>query len=239
MQPLLVDKVYVVHVRSNKERERHMINELGAKDISFEFMNDGDIPDLTQALLDEYLSGEMSNKIGPEQSCAIKHLKIYERMIENNVARALILEDDVFLSDGFVEAANQVIQEWSQIEDANHALINLEASALNLVPNKERVEGKFIYSAKSGRCAGAYLMSLELAKSIIEEVKKNGCHQPIDWYHNHLANQGILSHYWSHPTIVVQGSHSGQMDSLIDHKKKGLFQQLLWKAGRWYKNKIQ
>ena len=37
-----VDKIYVVHVSSNKLREQHIKNELGRFNLPFEFMLKGD-----------------------------------------------------------------------------------------------------------------------------------------------------------------------------------------------------
>lgn len=240
--PIAVDKIYVVHVSSNLERETHMKRELGKFNLPFEFMIRGDIKDLTRELIDDYFIGEqMTGDFCAEQSCALKHIYIYERMIEDGVSDALIFEDDVFLKDNFIDVFNKCIQEFRSLslEEQNKGLINFEESTLRYVP-KDRVEdGKFLYAMDRSRCAGAYYLTGVLAKEVVADVRTGKCDKPLDWYHNTLVDRIHLQHYWCHPAIVQQGSHNGKMQSTIDSKKYGPVRQITWKISRWYKQKIR
>ncbi|MEZ4924618.1 MAG: glycosyltransferase family 25 protein [Crocinitomicaceae bacterium] len=240
--PIKADKVYVVHVSSNLEREEHMKQELGRFNIPFEFMLKGDLKDLSRELVDEYFSGDqMSGPFCAEQSCALKHIYIYQKMIEDGVGNALIFEDDVFLTDNFIEVFNQCIDEFSSLSEEirNKGLINFEESTLRYVPKERVKEGIVLYEMDRSRCAGAYFINSNLAKAIVNDVQVNKCDKPLDWYHNTLVDRIALKHFWCHPAIVQQGSHNGKMASTIDDKKHGGIRKITWKISRWYKQKIR
>lgn len=240
--PINVDKVYVVHVSTDTAREQHMKKELGKFNIPFEFMLKGDINDLTRDLVDDYFTGEqMTGDFCAEQSCALKHIYIYEKMLQDGVNDALIFEDDVFLKSEFVEVFNKCLDEFRSLpqEKQYKGLINFEESTLRYVPKDRLEEGKVLYEMDRSRCAGAYYLNANLAMEIAADVQKRKCDKPLDWYHNTLIERIDLQHYWCHPAIVEQGSHNGRMQSTIDNKKYGPTRQITWKISRWYKQKIR
>lgn len=241
--PISVDKVYVVHVSTDKAREQHMKDELGKYNIPFEFMLKGDKSAISATLVQEYFVGdEMASEVGTaQQSCSYKHLSIYEKMLEDGVEDALIFEDDVYLSDNFIEVFNKTIEELKVLpqEKQDKALINFENSTLQIVHPSNQKDGVHLYEAGKSRCAGAYYMNKSLAKSITDHRIANKCNKIIDWYHNELIEAIDLQHYWCHPPIVEQGSHNGTIQSLIDDKKFGPVRQITWKMSRWYKHKIR
>ena len=51
-----VDKVYVLSVKSFKDRIQHIKEEMGKHNIEFEFIFDYDIPELTPAILKKNFS---------------------------------------------------------------------------------------------------------------------------------------------------------------------------------------
>lgn len=241
--PINVDKVYVVHVSTDKEREEHMTAELNKFGIPFEFMLKGDKTDITPELIQEYFTGEEMGGMTPtaQQSCSYKHLSIYEKMLEDGVEDALIFEDDIYLSENFIEVFNNTIKELKALpqEKQDKALINFENSTLQIVHPSKQVEGKHLYESSKSRCAGAYYMNKALAKAITDHRIQHKCNKIIDWYHNVLVEEIDLQHYWCHPPIVEQGSHNGKIQSLIDDKKFGPIRQITWKISRWYKHKIR
>lgn len=240
--PISVDKIYVVHVSSNKEREEHMKQELGRFNLPFEFMLRGDIKDLSRELVDEYFTGEqMTGEFCAEQSCALKHIYIYEKMLQDGVKDALVFEDDVFLKENFIEIFNRCLEEFHALpqDKQDKGLINFEESTLRYVPKDRVKEGKFLYEMDRSRCAGAYYLNANLAKEVVNDAHTKKCDKPLDWYHNTLVERIDLKHYWCHPAIVQQGSHNGRMQSTIDDKKYGPLRQITWKISRLYKQKIR
>jgi len=147
----------------------------------------------------------------------------------------------VYLADNFIEVFNQTIKELKLLpqNEQDKALINFENSTLKIIHPSKQVEGQHLYSADKSRCAGAYYMNKNLAKSITDYRINNKCNKIIDWYHNELIAAIGLQNYWCHPPIVEQGSHNGRIQSIIDDKKYGLIRQFTWKISRLYKHKIR
>ena len=238
-----VDKVYVVHVSTDKLRQEHIQRELGKFNIPFEFMLKGDKSKISTEIIKEYFIGDEMGGLVPtaQQSCTYKHLFIYEKMLADGVNDALIFEDDVYLADNFIEVFNQTIKELKLLpqNEQDKALINFENSTLQIIHPSKQMEGQHLYRADKSRCAGAYYMNKNLAKSITDYRIDNKCNKTIDWYHNELIAAIGLQNYWCHPPIVEQGSHNGRIQSIIDDKKYGLIRQFTWKISRLYKHKIR
>ena len=240
---LNVDKIYVVHVSTDIVRKNHMDKELGRFNLDFEYMLKGDVPELTKEIIKDYFTGDEMGSQNPtaQQSCTYKHLSIYEKILKDGVDDALIFEDDVFLSDNFVEIFNKTIDELKSLpkKHQDSALINFENSTLQIIHPSKRVGGRCLYQSDRSRCAGAYYLNKNLAKSITDFRIKNKCNKIIDWYHNELIEGIGLQNYWCHPPIVEQGSHNGRIQSIIDDKKYGHIRQFTWKLKRFYQHKIR
>ena len=86
--------------------------------------------DLTPEWLDQWFGPPM-NVAQPRTSCCSKHLVAYQRMIRDGWNDALVLEDDMFLSEDFVERAEPEPEELrSRPGLAEAAYISLENSGL-------------------------------------------------------------------------------------------------------------
>jgi glycosyl transferase family 25 len=230
---LNIDAVFVVHVKHDLERETWMQQQLDRLGIAFRWMLEADLHELSPEIIEQYFSGdEMAGAPRPAHSCALKHLFIYRTMVQENIGSALILEDDAILSNNFVPLFNQMAEEWKSLPEAERdmALINLENSLQVWVPRQQRKKNQMLYAMPKGRATGGYMLSKPLAKRIWNHAQEQGCHRPIDWYHNDLSGMIGLKHYWAHPTCVEQGSHNGRWKSLVDHKPAGWFRQITWQV---------
>lgn len=232
--------VYVIHVRSAVDREALMRKQLDSAQIPFTFITEGDIADITPAIMERHFTGpRMSGPPAAVHSCAYKHLLAYRKLVESGESWALILEDDVYLAKNFTEKLSAILAEIPTTHQPEKALINLEGSMLKLVPIRDRKPDQHLYPMERGRAAGAYLLSAELAREILLDVERAKCPKPIDLYHNLLVERIGLAHYWSHPALAEQGSHNGKIASLIDQKPSGFWRQFTWQLQRLYKTYIR
>lgn len=104
------EKVLVLHVKKGyEERARHIEQMLHEKGIEFEYVTDGDKPDITADILDHYFADQM-HQVTAATSCALKHLYAYERILQNNWNGALILEDDMIFYKHFIPIFNKCMQ---------------------------------------------------------------------------------------------------------------------------------
>lgn len=216
-------KTYIIHVSTDQEREAHMRSLLEPLGFDYEFINFGDIKDLSEDIIGRYFEGEILEKKNL-MSCAFKHLYAYERILQEDQDWALVLEDDIFFTENALEVLDHIKNEI-QVTGIQNAIISLENSTLERVPKAQRKHGVFIYPAPKGRCAGAYLVDKQAAQNISNYLLKRRCSLPLDWFHNKMAEDQVFSFYWSEPTIAEQGSHNGKIKSYLDKGEKTSFDQ--------------
>lgn len=213
-------RIFVPHVKKNYEdRELHIDDMMSRMGLEFEYMLDGDISDIEQDsdMLSRYFDNRM---LVPSAavSCAVKHLLIYEKMVEQNIASALILEDDIFLSENFVEIFGHSMTQSREFDFPFY--IVYEATHLKFVPRSQRRHGVVIYPIEGVQCTGAYYINLATAAAILNQLKLEKCSLPIDIYLEKLNREGHFKTYWCHPAIAQQGSHNGMMTSSISPPRK-------------------
>ena len=224
---------YIIHVSDATEREKHINSQLKGKNLEAVFVCEGDKKDISKTILETYFSGEMA-KVNATVSCAYKHLLAYNKMLENNNKIALVLEDDIYFYDNFEIILEELLHEIKH-RNLDNFLLSIEDSTLTYVPNSKRKKGTLIYSAKSGRTAGAYLIDRKAAENILLNARNNKIDLPIDWFHNLCTDQKKINMYWSHPAVACQGSLDGSIPSLIDDKKFGFLKIWSFKVQKVHK----
>ena len=197
------------------------------------FVHDGDMDAISPTILNQFFSGELS-VLSPAVSCAYKHILAYKQILNSDDEIALILEDDIFLEKDFCAKLEKIIAEIKERKLANF-LISLEDSSLRYVKGSLLKINTMLYKAPYGRMTGAYLIDKKCAQNMVDEIIKNKCHLTIDWYHNHCSDIGLMTIYWVHPTIAIQGSLYGKIPSLIDGKKHGKIRAFAFSLTRIYK----
>jgi len=220
-------------VRGNKEREKHIKKQLKGTDLNYEFILEGNIEDIEEETLSTYFAGDMK-EVAPATSCALKHITAYERVVEQDVPFALILEDDIELLPEFNRILTKSLSEIKQ-NNLRNILVSYEDSNLKYVEGSIRKPNKVLYKKEKGRLAGAYGVDKAAAEAIVEYIKKNKCDQTIDWFHNKCAAEGLFDIYWAHPAIARQGSKAGEISSLIGRREDGLVRKISFELQKIYK----
>ncbi len=230
VEQLLVDCVYVIHVRSGAEdRAASIERQLARFGIAFEYVLEGDLEDLTPALLDRWFDGPM-HRVHPGTSCCYKHLVAYDRMRRDDRRDALVLEDDIFLDDNFVARLNTSLAELRAQHDAHPdtAFISLENSGLGRMEGV-RV-GTTLYRNDHGRDTGAYWLSRGAAMRFLEKAEAHRVSLATPHFHNTFFATGAVELWWREPAIAEQGSHNGKFDSLLTPRRTGLMRRPRWLA---------
>jgi glycosyl transferase family 25 len=150
---------------------------------------------------------------------SLSHFYAYKQ-ISDKYECALIFEDDVVLSDNFIDKLNNYM---SQLPENFDMLFigdgcNLHIENDKLIPNKNIYE-KCLYPTSWGgdgasRCCDSYIISKNCANKLCEYIKKsNKINLPIDWWLNVASRDNIFKVYWAEPTIVTQGTQNGLFTS--------------------------
>ncbi len=226
--------VFVIHALKGYEYHEERINKLfGENNISFEFVTDGDPKFIDKNVLNKYFRNDIERLPIGIISCTLNHIHAYERMVEKNIPYALVFENDPFFLGDIKKQLSSYSDEIENIEKG--FIISLENSTLRFPSYWQTKKGKNIYKANAGRMAGAYLIDLQGAKNILNNLADVKCHTVIDWWHNSLIENNVVDMHWVHPPITEQGSHNGQMSSTISSKPDNLLRKIKWKLNRFAK----
>ncbi|MDR3113588.1 MAG: phosphoribosylglycinamide formyltransferase [Endomicrobium sp.] len=242
-------KGYIIHVKGDAVREKHIREQIKNIDIFFEFILDGQPEDLTKEIVEKTFSGGMKNILnsGGETdyfnlgtaSCTYKHLLAYRDVVKSNIPFGIVFENDIVAEKNFNEMIFKVLDEIKS-RGLKNFIISLEDSMLRYVARSKRVNGRLIYrNPNLTRFAGAYLFDLEYAKNMLDYVDKKGCNDVIDWFINHRDREKIIDIYWLHPTIATGGTSCGKLSSYFECRRnmgfKRFFRRVSFTVQRAYK----
>ena len=210
---LNVDKVYVMHYRPLSERLTHIKKHLDEHSIEYSLFDMEPTNDLDDYFTDSFdlrksklssFPGNLPQKAVKvsEISLAYKHVRAIEDMVDNNIERALFLEDDVILCESFSKIANTFIDstpnDWDMIFPGNGCNLRIDSS--RLLPGKNAYKK----SHPATKCTDSYFIKLSAAKKIISTIKPFNI--AIDWELNYQLLHHNLNVYWFEPFLVQQGS---------------------------------
>lgn len=132
-----------------------------------------------------------------EIGCLLSHRAIYQKMVDENIDRAVILEDDVFLEDTFrqvLENIEQVGIEWDVIRFVGHGKV-FDIGYRQLAPLGDTHWLTRVPTSPSG--AYAYMLTRKAAKTFLHFMQKNWV--PVDIVHSRAWETGL-------ETLLVQPS---------------------------------
>lgn len=232
--------VFVLHVKQGyEERARHMEQMLAKHGIEFEYISDGDMPDLSAELQNRFFGSAEAPT--PHRSCAAKHLLTYEKIVREDIPYALIFEDDMFITERFDRTFEQALREMKQRHGATEPfLVGFEATCMGFTPRSQRKKGQVAYPGRFLQCLGCYLVNKAFAQAILTEAETHKCVGPVDLWineyrHKESGGTGLFQLYWSYPIVASQGSHMGKFPSSIGNPMKFPFKNLRRKLTFFYK----
>ena len=197
MAELNVGKVYIIHYKKAVNRKEHMLNFLNSNNIkNYEFRDFYQREDLSQELFDKYTNFNSSNgwKTGHDRvyACtAIEHIETYRDILNNGLDNKwyLILEDDSFPVDNFVEELNNYLANVP--EDAEYLDINCFW----------KMESPNMWERKNGtRLTMSYLVNKECCRKILSTIIP--VETSIDCELNKHFKIHDLKVYWSNKPLV-------------------------------------
>lgn len=206
-------KIFVLHYSKLVDRKKHLLEQFKIHNITdYEFVEKYDREDLQDSdmlLFDNCVKKSMVSLMN-------KHFYVY-KLISENFEHALILEDDVILSDNFIYYLNNYITQLP--ENFDMLFIgdgcNLHIEKHNLIPNKN-IYQKCLYPTSWGgdgasRCSDSYIITKKCANKLCEYINnlKYKIKLPSDWWLNVASRDNDFKVYWAEPTIVTQGTQSG------------------------------
>jgi len=152
-------------------------------------------------------------KDGPEQigygarGCSLSHVKVLQNMIDNNIQRALILEDDICFKDDL----QMFFHHRERFIPGNWDILYLGGNHIG----KLIVHNGPIYRTDGTYTTGSYGITLEFAKIAIAKIKE--LTTPVDVVYSRLAKHFKM--YTFNPGIAWQkAGHSDVENEFKDYE---------------------
>lgn len=193
--------VFVINLERDVERRAAMERALNGRGITAEFVAAVDGKALGEAASDRYDRARCIRIYGvdmlpSEVGCYLSHFSLFERMVADNIPRALILEDDVTFAEDFAD----VVRGLLAMREVDWRVIRLTTLRPKVEhPVKPKFTGRQLASPLPGYDlyrlkthvlgAGAYLITLEGARTMIGYGGK--FFMPIDHTMDRFWENGI------------------------------------------------
>jgi len=223
-------KTFVIHPDKLEERGIHMAKMLNDMSLCYEFVNEGHDEAQIDVFLKSFLRDGREKMLcrSSRSLCTISHFLAYQKILQENLDGALILEDDTVLYDSFKQLFEQSIEEYRQHYANQRVLISYEDSSLQFVPRSKRKKGQMLYPGSKDRMAGAYFINRHAAQAILDRLKKEQADVAIDVYHYQLIKEGFINYLWCQPALATQGSFTGAFRSSLSKKKDRMITFRWW-----------
>ena len=213
-------KIFTIHYKKLVNRKENIINQLDKYNLQTEFIDKYD----RDLLVDKNLSiFNLSQLNKATIAISLSHFYAYNEIANaSNIYNfALILEDDVILSDNFLDKLNNYISQLP--EDWDMCFIgdgcNLHIETKKLIP-KQNIYKKCLYPTNWGgngatRCTDSYIVNKKCAIKLCDYITKLQIkiNLNIDWWLNDACRDNNFNVYWGEPTIVTQGTQNGLYQS--------------------------
>lgn len=211
-----IDMVYVLSVKTFKDRIAHINNLMSQYDIKFQFILSYDIPDLDKETLDRTFDSECTLSMA-QKSLVLKHVQAWKNAVLNNFQRVLVFEDDVIFNKNFELNFNHVMNAVNQLSP--DYLIFLGGADAK-VPDYFLLSNATLVSLPIAT-AEAYITDLAASKRRLRWLEENKTRLPADHLICEIDKKMNAANYWSRLPMVEQGSVTGVFSSHLDnHRQK-------------------
>ncbi len=155
-------------------------------------------PRLLSIIREKNISVDLTNE---EIGVALSHIKVWQKIVDENKSYALILEDDVFFEGIFSNTLNQIWQELPVKHDGDAKFDILYLSFREVAQGLEKVYfSKNLFRPVRGIWwLSGYVLSYSGAKKLLEELPICG---PVDLWINHKFRK--LDVFASMKSIIFQ-----------------------------------
>ena len=114
--------IFVINLKRDITRREYIAAHLKQHGVTYKIIDAVDGHDLTEAQIAKFYSPELalqkSHRVleNSEIACALSHLSVYKKMVDEGINEAIILEDDVVLHENYIQnvaMARQLMpQDW-------------------------------------------------------------------------------------------------------------------------------
>jgi len=226
--------VFIINLPHSTDRKvfiKSQCKDLGVSPIFISAVNG---EDLTESEIHQYYDQEKAKKffgrelLLGEIGCALSHKKIYQKIIDENIPYAVILEDDAVIKEGFSEAVKLILALdviWDLILLGHNKGFEKgkEIGSIKSFWSDIELDNKFKIGrvVKGGLGAFGYIVSNNGAKELLDYIDLKKIIFPID---KTTSNSRIIKNYGLFPSVVTVDMNFESMidnDNLRDDDRQG------------------
>lgn len=211
IDPLELDQVYVINVRTSEARHRSIITQLARFGIVPEFIHEWDTQDITADVDAQTFTGDLDVR---QKSCGLKHITALRRIVARNQRRVLVLEDDALLEAEFAEGVRAALAEWGRYPQPSVIFIGCGGNFYT--PKSMRKPGQRLYPGSRGRLADSYIIGVDAAKVRLDWIAAHRVSHPIDNQFEIIDRDTGIMMLWLEEPVVEQGSKTGRFDTTLE-----------------------
>jgi GR25 family glycosyltransferase involved in LPS biosynthesis len=220
-----IEKIFVAHYSPLKDRKEFLTKYFERNGIDIvEWVENEDYPDNFWQTNSESWTRKISyaypkvidtaRRLSPqERSVALKHYRIFERILREDEENFLVLEDDVFFASNFVDLFNTCLgatpKDWDVIMIGTGGNLH--------VPLVETGKVAYLKDHPATRCLDSYIIRKSIVKKIMEMEDLLPIDLPIDFELAYVFKKLDIKTYWWEPGITIQGSQNGFYKPAIPH----------------------
>ncbi|WP_201578875.1 glycosyltransferase family 25 protein [Psychrobacter sp. Pi2-52] len=206
-------QVYVVSLKDSIDRQKSITTQcekLGIEPIFIDAVNG---KDLSKSEVSQYCNQEKAKQLFGrelllgEVGCALSHKKIYQKIVDENISYAIILEDDVLIGKDF----NKVIKPILSLDESCELVLlghnkgfdkEYEIKSIKSYWDSIKVDKSFILGrvVKGGLGTFGYLISNIGARKLLNYFEEEKITHPIDKV---TSDSRIINIYGLFPSVVT------------------------------------
>lgn len=179
-----INKIFIINLEKDKDRLYKSIIELNKYKLNnYEFTNAINGNKLNNEEYKSYTSNIGYYITSPSMvGCGMSHIKIWEKIVKNNIKYSLILEDDFKFKNNFLNDFNEMIKHTPN----NFDFLFLNSNIFSNKYLKFYDINDYFYKPLISVETVAYIMTLEGAKKILKYINKVSYHIDFQITLNHL-----------------------------------------------------
>jgi len=211
--------IFIINLKQDTLRKKHMQELCKKYNLQVEFIEAVDGRALNTNKVEKvYSSKKAIDKIGRELSrgeigCALSHKKIYQRIVDENISEAIVLEDDINFNKELLEILQKVDNfpnRWNIVLLGHHACLARDLETCCSFWERKSLNKKYMIARPCEIGCGTYGYILRLEAAIILLQDLEVIDRPIDHF---TGSDEKLSLYVLTPPVVdihqaLSGNHA-------------------------------
>ena len=199
--------IFIINLKKDNARKEHMKDLCQRFNLEAEFIEAVNGKELSQEEIDSiYSKDEAICEIGRELSlgeigCFLSHKMIYQRMIDDNIEEALVLEDDIEFDKDLLLILNQIKtinDKWELILSGHHTESSRNRETLCSIWQQKYIVGKYKLARPCEPAYGTYgyIINKKGASKLLKQLKLI---KPIDHF---TGDSSYLNVYAINPAPI-------------------------------------